>query len=437
MTWMLACFNFLRSKAYAYALSNPCHALVLAIPPISMQIETVTADIHNYINRELEPALEQSLAEVPITGLLGPRQCGKSTMAQHVLASRDDRAIYLDLERPSHLRRLRDPELFLTQQKGKLVCLDEIQRLPDVFPLLRSLADDRGLDIRFLLLGSASPDLLKQSSESLAGRIRYLELTPFHWREMGKATRLNDVTLFDHWLRGGFPGSLLASSDEESLLWRESFTRTFLERDLPLQAGMSYSETLSRLWRMLAHCHGQLLNSSRLGKTLGISHTTVRNYTGLLEQVYMLRSLPPLHVNLKKRLIKAPKLYFRDSGILHSLLEIEDHNQLLGHPAVGASWEGWCIEQITAVLPKWRAAFYRDSNGQEIDLILERGERRLAFEFKATLSPELTRGGYAAFDLLGPEKSYVVCPMQDSGYELSNGIHVCGIEELLAELESL
>jgi uncharacterized protein len=392
--------------------------------------------IHKYVERDCSRALQRSLDCVPVTALLGPRQCGKSTLAAHLLAQWKGESVYLDLERPSHARRMRDPELFLSQQRGKLVCLDEVQRLPELCPLLRSLVDDDALGLRFLLLGSAAPDLLRQSSESLAGRIRYHHLTPFLWQEVRELASDDQPAFLTHWRRGGFPGSLLSESEAESLAWREDFARTFLERDVPMHGGMAYSETIARLWRMAAHGHGQLLNSSRLGESLGISHTTVRNYLGLLEGTYMLRLLPPLHANLKKRLVKAPKLYFRDSGILHSLLELEDQNALLGHPVLGASWEGWCIEQIASSLPRWRASFYRDSNGQEVDLIMERGGRRLAFECKAALAPELTRGGYAALDILRPERTFLVCPAEEEGYDMAPAVRVCGPNELLRHLRA-
>lgn len=393
--------------------------------------------MHKFWERAIQGELVRSLREVPVTALLGPRQCGKSTLAKRVLSEWKGESVYLDLERPSHARRLRDPELFLSQQRGRLVCLDEVQRAPEIFAVLRSLVDDGALKLRFLLLGSAAPELLRQSSETLAGRIRYHHLTPFQWREMRGLKTRDNPPFFMHWRRGGFPGSLLAPSEAASVLWREQLVATFLERDIPQFGGVAYSETLGRLWRMAAHVHGQVLNSSRLGETLGISHTTTRNYLGLLESMYMVRLLPPLQANLKKRLVKSPKLYFRDSGMLHALLELQDQNGLLGHPAMGASWEGWCIEQVTSALPRWRASFYRDSNGQEVDLVLERGARRLAFEFKASLSPELTRGGRAALGLLRPARAFLVCPTADAGYETAEGVRVCGIDEVLRELATV
>lgn len=391
---------------------------------------------HNYIARSLEADLAKSLRQFPVTAVLGPRQCGKSTLVRHILESRKD-VVYLDLERPSHMRRLEDPELFLSQQKDKLICLDEVQRKPNLFPVIRSMVDDPDLNLKMLLLGSASPELLKQSSESLAGRICYLTLTPFQWNEVRYLLGADASALFMHWRRGGFPGSFLAEDEEDSMAWREQFVRTFLEMDIPMHGGVAYAETFARLWRMSAHVHGQLLNSSRLGESLGLSHVTVRNWLGLLESTFMLRLLPPFGENLKKRLVKKPKLYFRDSGLLHALLEIGSQDALLGHPVVGASWEGWCIEQISMAMPRWRASFYRDSNDQEIDLILEQGKRRIAFEFKLSLSPELTRSCRAALELIKPEKSYLVCPMTEQGYMSAGNVYVCGINEVLDSLQSL
>lgn len=390
---------------------------------------------HDYVRRCLEADLDKSLRQVPVTAVLGPRQCGKSTLVTHLLGDRKD-VVYLDLERPSHLRRLDDPELFLSQQRGKLVCLDEVQRKPNIFSVVRSMVDDKALNLKMLLLGSASPELLKQSSESLAGRIRYLTLTPFQWGEVRNLKGADASSLFTHWRRGGFPGSFLAESEEASILWREQFVRTFLEQDIPMHGGVAYAETFARLWRMSAHVHGQLLNSSRLGESLGLSHVTVRNWLGLLESTFMLRLLPPLHENLKKRLIKTPKLYFRDSGLLHTLLEIESQDALLGNPVVGASWEGWCVEQIVEAMPRWRASFYRDSNDQEIDLVMEHGRQRMAFEFKLSLSPQLTRGSRAALGLIKPEKSYLVCPMTEKGFMSPGNVYVCGMSELLDALGS-
>ena len=385
----------------------------------------------SYRPRTLEDELIADLGSFPAVALVGPRQAGKSTLAQHIVAQTGGEAIYLDLEYPPDRQKLADPALFFESHPGRLVCLDEIQRVPDLFPVLRSVIDRRGGNGQFLVLGSASPQLLRQSSETLAGRIVYSELTPFTLRETTGSG--DSASMRRRWTRGGFPRSFLAASDEKSLRWRRSFIATFLERDIP-QLGIGYpAETLRRLWTMLAHLHGQLLNASRLGGSLGVSHTTVRRYLELLQGTFMIRLLQPCLPNVGKRLTKSPKLYLRDSGVLQALLSIENYDELLGHPVFGASWEGLAIENITSVLPAWNPGFYRTSDGTEVDLILEKGRRRLAFEMKATLAPKLNRGVRNALADLAPDKSWVVYPGTDR-YPLADNIAAIGLRQLLAEL---
>lgn len=374
-----------------------------------------------YLPRRIQRQIEARLADFPVVAVLGPRQCGKTTLIRETVGSRPG-VVYLDLERPSDLNKLRDPELFFNLQRSQgtasLFCLDEIQRIPEIFPLLRSLADEERRNGQFLLLGSASRDLLRQTSETLAGRITYLELTPFLASELpgddpGTMPRL--------WFRGGFPRSFLASSDESSRAWRESFTRTFLERDIP-QLGFNVpAATLHRLWRMLAHLHGQTLNSSQLGAALGVSHTTVRSYLDLLTQTFMVRLLEPFAANTKKRIVKSPKVYLRDSGILHSLLQIDALDDVLAHPICGASWEGLVIENVIAALPGWQASFYRTSDGAEIDLILERGRRRIAVECKASTAPAVSRGFWSALKDLDIGEAWVVAPIAEP-YPIREGV---------------
>ncbi|HJX31168.1 MAG TPA: ATP-binding protein [Thermodesulfobacteriota bacterium] len=387
--------------------------------------------LHSYIPRLRESDIKASLEEVPVTAILGPRQCGKTTLARHIAANRaPDNVIHLDLERAADQRKIVDAEWFLSRQAGKLVILDEIQRSPGLFMTLRVLADDPDHRYSFLVLGSASPELLRQSSESLAGRIRYHELTPLLWQECAAAGMKDRER---HWVRGGFPGSLLATSETSSTAWRESFSRTFLEKDVVYLGVGASPEMLGRLWRMLAHQHGQLLNTARLGQALGVSHTTARKYIGILTQNFMVRVLEPFKVNLGKRLVKSPKVYLRDTGVLHSLLEIEGMDDLLGHPVVGASWEGWCIEQICAALPGWRASFVRTSNGEEVDLLMERGRQRLAFEFKASTAPQLTRGCATMLRDTAPDHAWVVCPIA-KGWDLRDNVTVASIDEVLAAI---
>lgn len=380
-----------------------------------------------YIKRSVEGEVADCLAQFPCTAILGPRQCGKTSLAVKISKARD--SVYLDLERPADRRRLQEPELFFEEHRRRLVCLDEIQRAPDLFPVLRSWVD-RFPESRFLILGSASLELIRQSSESLAGRIAYLELSPF----LGREVFSHGVSEKKLWMRGGFPDSLLAPSEEQSVRWRSNFIQTFLQRDLPALGFTLPSLTLERVWTMCAHGHGQPLNASALGSSLGMSHTTIRKYVELLAQTFMLRLLPPFEANLKKRLVKSPKVYLRDSGILHALLGLDEFSALLGHPVYGASWEGLALEQVLSRFPRWKHGFYRTSDGTEMDLVLEKGGRRLGFEFKASAAPSVTAGFWNSMEALKLEKAYVVAPVE-SGFSLKKNVHVVslrGLEEVNA-----
>lgn len=379
-----------------------------------------------YIPRSLENDVRRGLEEFPAVAVLGPRQCGKSTLARHVIES-FPKSIYLDLERPSDARKLSDPELFLDHYNDRLICLDEIQRLPEIFTVLRSMIDERRRPGQFLILGSASGDLLRQSSESLAGRIAYLELTPFSICE------IHDRAPNSLWLRGGFPSGLLTEDDQASFRWRQNFVRTFLERDIP-QLGIRISaDSIERLWRMCAHYHGQLLNLSAIGSSLGITHHTARSYIDLLSKTFMLRVLPPFEANSKKRLVKSPKIYIRDSGLLHTLLGIREYEDLLAHPVFGGSWEGFVIENILTCLSDWRPSFYRTSAGAEVDLVIERGRHRIAIECKASSSPEVTKGFWYALDDIHPDEAWIVAPVKDA-YLLKEGVTVISLEEVVLRL---
>ena len=386
-----------------------------------------------YIRRRLHSQVIECLADFPAVAILGPRQAGKSTLAKQIVAEVGE-AIYLDLEKPSDLRKLSEHEIFFRSHKDKLVCLDEIQRAQELFAVLRSIIDEHERNGQFLILGSASRDLIRQSSESLAGRLAHLELMPLDFAEI-RSLGDEEEMLRRSWLRGGFPRSFLARDDVRSFVWRENFIRTFLERDIPQLGFQIPAESIRRLWQMCAHSHGQLLNASRLGEALGVSHTTVRAYIDLLRQTFMVRVLLPLETNLKKRLIKSPKLYIRDSGILHALLEIESFDQLLGHPVYGASWEGFALETILALLPNWQAGFYRTAAGAELDLVLKRGERRFAVEFKASAAPQLSRGFWTAIEDLALEKTWVIAPILDT-YPIAEHVQVTGlapfVERILA-----
>ena len=358
------------------------------------------------ITRRRCTLLNQRLDQYPAVALLGPRQVGKTTLA---LAIAEDRpSIYLDLESDADRAKLAEPELYLADHEDKLVIFDEVHRRPDLFQNLRGLIDRgrrRGRQTgRFLLLGSASLDLLQQSGETLAGRISYVELDPVDALEIDSGNR---DTL---WLRGGFPDSLLAADDAASLRWRQDFIRSYLERDIPQLGPRIPAETLRRFWTMLAHHQGGLLNAAQFAQGLGVDGKTVARYLNLLVDLLLVRRLPSWHRNIGKRLVKAPKVYVRDSGIVHALLGLRDKETLLGHPVVGSSWEGFVIETLLAAAPlETEASFYRTAAGAEIDLVLGLpGGRRWAVEIKRGLAPKLERGFHHACADLQPERRFVV-----------------------------
>jgi predicted AAA+ superfamily ATPase len=388
--------------------------------------------MQSYVPRLITEGIKQKLANIPAVLILGPRQCGKSTLAKTIISEMAN-AIYLDLERPSDINKLTDPEAFFSLNANKLICLDEIQRTPDLFPVLRSIIDENKRNGQFIMLGSASHNLIKQSSETLAGRISYFELTPFLLKEISEDHHL--IKLRKLWLRGGFPRSYLAPNEKESFEWRLDFVRTFLERDIPQIGFRIPAKTLERFWKMCAHLHGQILNSSKLGESLGLSHHTVRSYVDLFDQTFVLRILRPYEPNLKKRLIKSPKIYLRDTGLLHALLGIDDHNDLLGHPVYGASWEGFVLENILSLLPDWTASFYRSSSGSEIDLILEKGKKRIAVECKVSTSPSPNRGFWNAMKDLRIKEAWIIAPVKDA-YPLENGVRVAPLQTFVEFLET-
>lgn len=376
--------------------------------------------------RLLADVLLDRLSFYPGVVLLGPRQVGKTTLAR-ALVERFPGAVMLDLERDADRAKLERLDLFMAHHGSGLVVLDEVQNVPGVFSALRPEIDRDRRAGRFLLLGSASGDLLRQSSESLAGRVAYLELTPFLAAEL-PVDRLSRERLL---LRGGFPLSHDAPTDEFSFIWREDFARTFLERDMP-QLGVGIpAETLRRFWRMLAHVHGQAFNASDLGRSLGgVAHTTVGRYLDLLVQTMMVRRLEPLHANLGKRLVKSPKVYIRDSGMLHMLLNVRTVDDLLGHPVVGASWEGLVVEQVFGhASPGADITYYRTAAGAEVDVVLTVGNRRYAFEAKYSTAPRPARGFWQAMKDLDINHAWVVAPV-DSAYPLADGVDVLPIHQL-------
>ena len=358
------------------------------------------------ITRNHLERLTQALDAQAGVVLLGPRQVGKTTLAQDIAEARD--AVYLDMERNADRQILEEPDLYLDDQMGKLVVIDEVQLMPGLFGALRGQIDRRrraGYRTgQFLLLGSASNTLLQQSAESLAGRVSYHELTPFTLDEVGQGA------LPALWLRGGFPESFLAASDRASLTWREDFIRTYLERDIPSFGLRIPAETLRRFWTMLAHDQGGLLNAAKLAAGLGVSGQSVARYLDLLVDLMLVRRLPPWHANVGKRLVKSPKVYIRDAGLTHALLGLETREALLGHPVVGGSWEGFCIENLIAAAPRGtEASFYRSSAGAEIDLILKLPDHQLwAIEVKRTTAPKVTRGFHIAADDLAVAERLLV-----------------------------
>lgn len=376
-------------------------------------------------------SLREDLASTPAVALLGPRQAGKTTVA-HELAQQSDN-VYLDLESELDRAKLASPELYLAERLDKLVVLDEVHRVPGLFPVLRGLIDRARRSGRrsglYLLLGSASLDLLQQAGESLAGRIAYRELTPFNVQELPEAehTRL--------WVRGGFPESYLARTPAASLRWRQDFIRTYVERDIPLFGGRVGSEALRRLWGMLAHQQGALVNASVLARSLALDMRTVNRYLDLLVEMFLVRRLEPWHANLGKRLTKSPKLYVRDSGLLHALLGLPDEEALLGHPAVGASWEGFVLENlITAAGTSASAHFYRTSGGAEVDLLLNWPSGECwAIEVKRSLAPKVERGFHSACEDLQPTRKLVIYP-GDEPFPLGHGVQAMPLATLCHEL---
>lgn len=360
----------------------------------------------------------------PVAALLGPRQCGKTTLAR-ILVERDGGTLF-DLENPVDRRRLSAPMSALERLDG-LVVLDEIQRLPELFELLRVLVDRPDNPARFLVLGSASPGLVRGVSETLAGRVGFVDLAGLSLAEVG-AEEMDRL-----WSRGGFPRSFLGSGDKESFAWREAFARTFLERDLP-QLGISIpAETLRRFWTMVAHAHGQVWNASSFARSLGVSGHAIRRYLDVLAGAYVLRVLPPWFENLKKRQVKAPKVFVRDSGLLHALLQLHDLDAVGGHPKLGASWEGFAVEQILGLLETRDAYFWAAHTGAEIDLFVLHGGRRLGFEVKLADAPGVSRSMHAALDDLRLDHLYVVVPGGPS-YDLEERVTVTALGTIGAAL---
>ena len=372
------------------------------------------------IKRIIQKEVEESLKAFPVVSILGPRQVGKTTLAKEI-QKKIRSSLYLDLELPSDYNKLTEPELFLSEQKNKLIILDEIQQKPELFSVIRALVDQDRKNGRFLILGSSSPNLLKQSAESLAGRIIFHNLPTFLITELDEDKKLINKL----WIRGGFPGSFLAPKEEISINWRESFIKTYLERDIPNFGIKIPSIQLRRFWMMLAHSHGALWNASKIAVALGISPPTAKYYLDILEETFIVRQLLPFYPNIKKRIVKSPKVYLRDSGLLHSLFNIASKEELLGHPVAGHSWEGFVIEQIINNLSKkFNPYFYRTSAGAEVDLVVVKGDKPvLCIEVKLSLSPLPAQGFFNAMNDLNCNEGLIVYPGVDT-YSIKHNVKI-------------
>ncbi len=382
-----------------------------------------------YFYRHLEDSIRKYQQIFPIIAILGPRQCGKSTLIKQ-LFSPEKNSIYLDLQNLEDLNKLNDPRLFFNSNAQKIICLDEIQLIPELFSVLRSVVDENRQNGRFILLGSASRELVQQSSESLAGRIGYLSLTPF---------QINELPTIDQqtcWNRGGFPDSVLAENDEFSAIWRENFIKTYVERDLPQLGFQIPALQLRRFLIMCAHNQGQILNLSKLGSSMNLTHPTIRKYIDIFEQTFIVRALPPFEINVKKRLVKSPKIYVRDSGLLHQLLGIKNMDALFSHPVFGSSWEGFVIEQILSAIDV-PAYFYRTVTGDEMDLVLDIHGKIIAIECKASVAPQVTKGFYKAIEVLKPVKTFIVAPIETTMYALQENIFVGSIKDVIFEIDQM
>lgn len=380
------------------------------------------------IKRRIQKTIQESLKSYPVVSILGSRQVGKTTLAKNIvqnIQSSDKKVVYLDLELPSDQNKLQEPELYLKQFINDLVIIDEVQRMPHLFPLMRALVDQHRVGGRFLILGSASPQLIKKASESLAGRVIYHELTPLSLNEVG----YNKIQQL--WLRGGYPESFLSTNDSESFTWRDAFIKTYLEMDIPQLGIQIPAMQLRRFWSMLAHYHGQLWNASQISLSLGISAPTVKNYLDILEETFVARRLNPFYSNTKKRLIKSPKIYLRDSGLLHALLRTRSLDDLHSHPLLGASWEGFVVDQIIRLVPEsWQIFFYRTSAGAEIDVLLFGDKNEpIAIEIKYSASPRVTRSFWVAYKDLGCKRGFVVYP-GDETYPLKEDVRVLPLKNL-------
>jgi uncharacterized protein len=380
------------------------------------------------ITRTLQADISRLLKAFPAVCILGPRQVGKTTLAKTLAGTFKKAALYLDLENPLDQRRLADPFTFLTDNADRCIILDEIQVMPHLFAVLRSVIDANRRNGKFILLGSASPQLVKGVSESLAGRIAYRELTPLNILELPDSINKNK-----HWLRGGFPSSLLNRSEAMATEWMNGFIRSYIERDLTVLFGVEFTASITtKLLSMLAHTHGQVWNAEMISRSIGITGPTVNRYIEFLQGAYLIHKLQPFHINTKKRLVKAPKIYIRDSGMLHAISNIGKMNTLRGHPIAGNSWEGYVVEQVLQAMPAGlQLYYYRTQAGAECDIVLARGVHPIAsIEVKLNNAPTITKGYYQSIDDLKTKKNFVVVPDVEN-YKTTNGILICNVADFM------
>ncbi len=382
------------------------------------------------IKRLYDLRIDKMLKQFPVVCLLGPRQSGKTTAAKLFAKKSRKPVLYLDMESRADLRKMEDPELFLKQHTDHLVIIDEVQFKPELFPLLRHLVDDHRKPGRFLLLGSASPDLVKGASESLAGRVYYIDTFPFNLSELPVLKN----SIQKHWFRGGFPDAWLARTDSAWLDWMDGYARTFIERDLNKLFGVAFSTQLMyKIWRMIAHQQGGIWNAQSFAKGLEVSPTTINRYIDYLEGAFMIRKLQPFHINTRKRLLKTPKIYFRDSGLLHYLMDIPNARYLQSHPIVGNSWEGYAIEQVCQLLhQRIMPFFYRTHDGSEMDLVLVKGLTVIAcIEIKYTLSPTISKGLRESIKDLNSKHNFIITPSPDDYYKAEKNLVICGLKPFI------
>ncbi len=371
--------------------------------------------------------LIEILEYFPVLGITGPRQVGKTTLSKKLAGEIEKEVIYLDMENPTDLSKLSEPALYFKKNEDACIIIDEVQRVPELFPILRSMIDQKRIPARFILTGSASPELIRDSSESLAGRIAYKELTAFNYIEI-----CNHKLSGLHWFRGGFPLSFLAPSDRISISWINNFIQTYIERDLPLLGLRAAPTFLRNLWLMLAHIHGNVMNMELLSKSLEVTGPTIKKYIHFLSEAYLIRILPPFHINIKKRIVKSPKIYIRDTGILHQLLGITTYNMLEGNPMKGNSWEGYVIEQISLhVKNQYELYFYRTHQGAECDLVLTIANKpEIAVEIKYTSAPRVSKGLRTSIDDLGTKKNFIIC-LSEEEYPIAANIIACSIDTFI------